>query len=169
MITIHRIPESLVNLKRGTAEYNEAVAALKETDNEVYRLLLMFPEAADDGGNYAFASTLPDAANPIFISEFADENGNKLAGMSLIQATGKEMIKSDRSRAIHCTKSDVAMLTESSVWKLWAKLIDDKNELEAAHEEVFNEGVDRKKSIESLKREAAKKIKSSLEAKNHLV
>jgi hypothetical protein len=162
LITIRKIPDSIADLTRGTDEYNEAVTALELTDNEIFRLLQRWPQAANVGGNFAFNSILPDAIEPFLVSSLVDEEGKMLEGKLLIAGIGKVMTASDRSKSIHCTMSQFIFFTESDEWRIYAKLIDDKSLLEEAFERVFGVGLDLRKSLVKLQDESSEAIRTAL-------
>jgi len=159
MITIRKIPDSIVNLKRGSEEYGIAVAELEITDNETYRLLQQYPLAANAGGNHAFVTTLDDAFEPIIIADLVDENGEQLQGMALIAAIGTIMVQDDRSRSIHCSLSDIRLLTESTHWKIWAKLIDDESVLKIKASSI-GISIDKRKTLENNQQIASDAVRS---------
>lgn len=159
MPTIRKIPDSIESLTRNTDEYIAAVAELEATDSETFRLLQKWPMAADVGGNYAFNSILEDAVNPVIVANLVDETGGMLEGDAVIAAIGKLMIAEDRSHSIHCTLSEFVQLTTSIQWKLWAKLINNEDELKEKAA-LLGISIDKRKTLESNQQIASDAVRA---------
>jgi hypothetical protein len=162
-ISFIKIPATLVNLTRNTNEYNEALVALEQTHPIVCNLIQNNYYAANNGGWFAINNIDDQIESPIIVSDLVDEEGEGLEGMSLIMALGKLMVNATEQDVFLCTLQQIETLTDSVIWKLWSKQIDDKNELEAAYETVFNKGLDLRKNIQTLKQQCSDDIKGLIQ------
>lgn len=161
LVTIRKMPKSLIGLDRSSEEYAQAVVELEDTNNETFRLLQLFPKCADNGHVHIVNATLEDAFEPILVSEMLDDEGSQLQGGALVIAVGKLLVASDGLRSIHCTINDVQTLTESDYWLVWAQLIDDESELKEKCEPLGIK-IDKRKTLEDNREIASAAIKERL-------
>jgi hypothetical protein len=161
-ISFIKIPATLVNLARNTNEYNEALAALEQTHPIVCNLIQNNYYAANNGGWFAINNIDHQIETPIVVSDLVDEESEQLEGQALIMALGKLMVNASEQDVFLCTLQQIETLTDSVVWKLWSKQIDDKHQLEAAYESIFNRGLDLRKNITTLQQQCADDIGSIL-------
>lgn len=131
---------------------------------EVFDMLQRFPTPANhDATNYIFVATHPGAVNPITVSDFEYEDIDQLVAL-----IAKELFATDRSRAIHLSKSEASMLHKHPAWKLWCGNYTDQEDpkaaLEADHEAVFKVGVDRRKGIDTLVEQSKAELKAAFGA-----
>ena len=156
MWSIYLIPETLRGLTPLTPEWVDAVEGLPES--EVKYLIQKWPHAAiHDGLNYVFVTNHPAAFEPIDISVAEYETVAQL-----IVIIANALFSDDRSRAIHLTKSQAVTLYAHPAWRLWCGRYDNKDELEEDHESFFGVGVDRRKSLESLKEQVREEIRAAI-------
>jgi hypothetical protein len=101
--------------------------------------------------------THSNALDPIDLSEAEYEDTNELVAI-----IASELFAEDRSKAIHLTKSQALTLYAHPAWRLWCGRYDNKDELEADHELFFGVGVDRRKSLESLKDQVREEIRAAV-------
>jgi hypothetical protein len=162
-ISFIKIPATLVNLARNTSEYNDALAVLEKTHPIIFNLINNNYYAANNGGWFAINNIDDQIENPIIVSDLVDKEGGQLQGPALIMALGKLMISATEQDVFLCTLQQIETLTDSVIWKLWSKQIEDKAELEAAYESIFNKGLDLRKNIETLKQQCADDIKELIQ------
>jgi hypothetical protein len=132
-----------------------------EEGAEVYDLKQRFKGAEHDGVNILFADVHPNAVNPIITTSLVDEEGNPMQGDLLVAALAKILFSTDRSRAIHIPFNDAVALHKHPAWRLWCAKYEDKDELEKDHEKAFGVGVDRRKSLDTLKDQAREEIRAA--------
>ena len=96
--------------------------------SELSRLLEKFPQAGKpDDTNFIIPSSLDDCLNPFIIGEQLDEEGEKLTGVALVLAVGKELVKEGRNWAILGEYQEIITLSNHPIWKLWQKQYTDEN------------------------------------------
>jgi hypothetical protein len=153
---MYLIPESLRSLTPLSPEWVAAVGELPES--EIKDQILKWPNAArHDNLNFVFVSTHPEAFDPVDLSVSEYETVDQL-----IALIANVLFAEDRSRAIHMTKSQAIELYAHVVWRLWCGRYEDKEKLESDHELFFGDGVDRRKSLDTLIAEAREEIKALL-------
>jgi len=111
-------------------------------------------------GNAVFAKVHPDAINPIVVYEEVNEEGQLLSGAELLNRVASLMLAEDRSRPIHLFQSQASQLHKSDIWKLWCCKQETKDELEEDYQKVFGTGLDKRKSLLTLKTEVKEAIKA---------
>ena len=89
-------------------------------DSEVDRLLKVFPQARQAGGNYIFVDSLEDAWRPILIEAMEEDS----EAMTDVQVLAFHLLNPDRNRAIHLSKSMCVKLDKSPEWIAWAEAYD---------------------------------------------
>jgi len=113
-------------------------------------------------GNAVFAKVHTDTVNPIKVYEEVNEEGQLLAGPELLNRVASLMLAEDRSRPIHLFQSQASQMHKSDIWKLWCCKQEIKEDLEEAYQKVFGTGLDKRKSLLTLKTEVKEAIKAAL-------
>lgn len=140
-------------------------AIIRKTECEIegtagYNLLNRFHDAAiHDGLNYIFADIDPTATDFILLTNLFVEDMTTDEKVSVI---ARLLFAEDRTKPIHIEKGDCKALYAHPAWRLWCGAYEDKDTLEADHESVFNVGVDRRKSLETLIKLAKDNIRNAL-------
>lgn len=141
-----------------------------EIGSAIERLLQRFPSPAKhDGYNILFAQTIEDLTNgemsedsPLVIEKtFVDDNGVPLDGETIALSLAKLLFDPDRP-VIYGSLSVFIALYNHPAWRLWCGKYEDKDELESDHELFFGVGVDRRKSLESLKEQVREEIRAAI-------
>jgi hypothetical protein len=141
-----------------------------ETGSNIERLFQRFPTPAiHDGYNILFAQTIEELTNgemsedsPLVIEEtFVDDNGVLLDDEAIALSLAKLLFEPDRP-VIYGNLGVFVALYNHPAWRLWCGKYEDKDDLEADHESFFGVGVDRRKSLESLKEQARAELKAFL-------
>jgi hypothetical protein len=159
-ISFIKIPATLVNLTRNTSEYNEAIAALEQTHPIVFNLIQNNYYAANNGGWFAINNIDDQIESPINVSDLVDEEGEQLVAEALIMALGKLMVNATEQDVFLCTLHQIETLTDSVIWKLWSKQIEDIDALKAAYFAVFNDEMDGRWSEETAPQHCSDAIKN---------
>lgn len=126
-----------------------------EPEGELADMLSRFPQAANhDATNYIFVATHTEAINPILVDELDAETTE-----DLVPILARLLFATDRSRAIHLTKTQTIALHAHPAWRLWCANYEDWHELEEDHETVFHVGVDGRRPIGELNAQARESIR----------
>ena len=91
--------------------------------SEVDRLLKVFPQARQAGGNYIFVDTLNDAESPIVFESVPEDSP-----YTDVQLLASLLLSDDRSKAIHLSKAMCVKLDKSPEWIAWAEAYDHDQE-----------------------------------------
>lgn len=140
-------------MTNSNTQTNKILWSMYEVGHEDEELLAQFPHAVShDAKNRVFVDIPEDTADAFFVPE-VDENGDPLPLETLIVMVGG-FLATDSTHALIATKQQLQTLFSTPHHRLWCAKYTDKDELEADYQTVFGEGVDNRKSIETLNSEA---------------